>query len=66
MDLDIPGTSVAGTEAETTSNGLGLGPWDPFQPIEVLDLRSFMYDSKIDRIVQEIAKKVSLIEGAPI
>jgi hypothetical protein len=53
MDIDIPGTSTIGTEADTTDNGLGLGLWEPFQPAEVLDLRSFTYDSKTGRIVQE-------------
>jgi hypothetical protein len=32
----------------------------------VLDLRSFTYDSKTGRIVQEWVKKVSVTEGAPI
>jgi hypothetical protein len=66
MDLDIPGMSIVGTEAETTSSGLGLGPWEPFRPTEVLDLRSFTYDSKTGRIVQERVKKVPVTEGAPI
>jgi hypothetical protein len=34
-----------------------------FQPSEVLDLRSFNYDSKTDKIVQEQIKKVPATEG---
>jgi hypothetical protein len=53
MDVDIPGTSTTGTETDPTGSGLGLGLWEPFQPAEVLDLRSFTYDSKTGRIVQD-------------
>jgi hypothetical protein len=66
MDLDIPGTSIAGIGEENMSSGSGLGPWEPFRLAEVLDLRSFTYDSKYDRIVQERVKKVSTIEGSPL
>jgi hypothetical protein len=48
------------------SSGLGLRPWDPFRSVKVLDLRSFTYDSKTSRIVQERVKKVPVTEGAPI
>jgi hypothetical protein len=66
LDLDILGTSDVGTRAETTRNGLGLRPQDPFRPIEVLDMRSFTYDSKTGRIMEERVKKVPVIEGVPI
>jgi hypothetical protein len=58
MDLDVHGTSTAGTGAETMSSGLGLRPWEPFLSVEVLDLRSFTYHSKTHRIVQGRVKKV--------
>jgi hypothetical protein len=66
MDLDIPGNSTAGSRADTMINGLCLRPWDPFRPLEVLDLISFTYDSKIGRLVQERVKKVPVTKGAPI
>jgi hypothetical protein len=64
MDLDVPGTSTAGAGAETTSSGLGLRPWEPFRSAKILDLRSFTYDSKTNRIMQERVKKVPAAEGA--
>ena len=51
VDLDILETSIIGTGEETIRNILGLQPWEPFQPIEVLDLRRFPYNSKTSRIV---------------
>jgi hypothetical protein len=47
MDVDIPGTSTAGKKTYTRGSGLGLGLWEPFQPTEVIDLRSFTYDIKM-------------------
>jgi hypothetical protein len=43
-----------------------MGLWTPFQPSEVLDLRSFTYDNKTGRIVQEQVRKVPTTEGMPI
>jgi hypothetical protein len=43
-----------------------MGLWTPFQPSEVLNLRSFTYDSKTDKIMQEQLKKVPTTEGIPI
>jgi hypothetical protein len=66
MDLDIPGTSTTSIGGETTSSGLGLRPWDPFLSVKVSDLRSFTYDSKTSRILQERLKKVPTTKGSPI
>jgi hypothetical protein len=63
MDTDPPKVSTAGINMDTSVSGLGLGLWTPFQPSEVLDLRSFTYDSKTDRIMQEQLKKVPTTEG---
>jgi hypothetical protein len=66
MDLDIPGTSTAGTETETTSSVLGHGPWEPFRSSEIVDIHNFTYDRKTGRIIQERVKKIPAIEGAPL
>jgi hypothetical protein len=66
MDIDILGTYTTGTEADIINNGLGLGLWELFQPIQVLDLRSFTYDNKNGRIVQERVKKMLMMEVDPI
>jgi len=66
MDLDIPGTSTTCTEEKEMIIGLGRGPLEHFRPAEVLDIKSFTYNSKNDRIVQERFKKVLVKEGDPI
>jgi hypothetical protein len=51
MEMDIPEVSTTCKEAYILGNGLRLGLWDPFQPSEVLDLRSFTYDNNTGIIV---------------
>jgi hypothetical protein len=46
METDILETSTAGVETDLSGHDLGLGLWEPFQPSEVLNLRSFTYDNK--------------------
>jgi hypothetical protein len=66
MDVDIPGKSTTGTKRNPRGSGLGLGLWKPFQPAQVLYLRSFMYDSKTSKIMQELFKKILVTEMDPI
>jgi hypothetical protein len=66
MDIDILGKSTTGTNSDPTGNDLGLGLWEPFQPTEVLDLRSFMYDNKNGRIMQEKFKNIPVMEGVTL
>lgn len=61
MDTDIPLVST-----KAPFNNLGLGIWAPFQPSEVLNLRSFTYDSKSDKIMQEKVKMVPKTQGISI
>lgn len=66
METNIPKTSTAGEDTNIRGNGLGMGLWTPFQPSEMLDLRSFTYDSRTGRIMQEQVKKVPTTEGMPL
>jgi hypothetical protein len=66
MDIDIPEVSTTCTNIETFFNGLGLGIWAPFQPSEVLNLRSFTYDNRCGKIVQEKLNKVLIAQGMSI
>jgi hypothetical protein len=58
--------STTGTNTQTPFSGLGLGIWAPFQPSEVPNLRSFTYDNKSGKIVQEKVKKVPTTQGMSI
>jgi hypothetical protein len=51
MDVDIPRTPTIGIETNPKRNYLSLRLWESFQPIEVIDIRSFTYDSKTGRIL---------------
>jgi hypothetical protein len=66
MDIDLLEVSTVGIEIDTSTIDLGLGLWTPFQPSEVLNLRSFTYDRKNAKIMKEQLKKVPTIEGIPI
>jgi hypothetical protein len=46
METDIPEMSTTDIGTNISGGGLRLGLWEPFQPSEVLDLRSFTYDNK--------------------
>jgi hypothetical protein len=63
MDTDTQEVSIVGTNTQTPSNGLGLGIWAPFQPSEVPNLRSFTYDNKTGKIMQEKVNKVLTTQG---
>jgi hypothetical protein len=54
------------TSTEAPFRNPGLGLWAPFQPSEVLNLRSFTYDNKTGKIMQEQVKKVPTTQGMPI
>jgi hypothetical protein len=66
METNISKMSIVGIDTDISGSGLGLEPWEPFQPSEVLDLRSFTYDRKTDKIIQEQLRKVLATEGMPI
>jgi hypothetical protein len=51
MKIDTPKTSSIDKDTYIIGSGLGMGLWTPFQPSEVIYLRSFTYDSKTGRIV---------------
>jgi hypothetical protein len=66
MDIDIQEVSTTYTSTKEPFKNLVLGIWDPFQPSEVPNLRSFIYDNKIGKIVQEQVKKIPTAQGMPI
>jgi hypothetical protein len=66
METGILKMSIVGVETDLSGNDLGLGIWEKLHPSEVLHLRSFTYDNKTWKIVQEQVKKVLVTEGAPI
>jgi hypothetical protein len=66
MDIDIQEVSTMDTSTKAPFNNLGLGFWAPFQPSEVPNLRSFTYDNKTGKIVQEQVKKVPTTQGMPV
>jgi len=66
MDIDIPEISTIGVSGNTPFNGLGLGHCTPFRLSEAPNLKKFMYDKTLGRIVQEHVKKVSVIRGNTI
>jgi hypothetical protein len=57
MEMNIPKMSTVDIGTNIPGNDLGLRLWEPFQPSEVLYLRSFTYDNKIGRIVQGIGEE---------
>jgi hypothetical protein len=63
VDIDAPETSTLGTNTQAPFIGQGLGLWAPFQQSEVINMKSFMYDSKSGKIVQEEIKKVTTTQG---
>jgi hypothetical protein len=65
METDIPKTSTDGVETDLSSHNR-LGIWGPFQSSKVLNLRSFTYENKTGRTVQEKVNKVLVTEGALI
>jgi hypothetical protein len=66
MEMDILEISIVDIGTYISSGNLRLGLYEPFQPSEVLDLKIFTFDSKIDKIVQEQVKKLLVTEGMPI
>jgi hypothetical protein len=66
MDIDTPYVSMACTNAQTLSIGLGIGIWAPLQPSEVPNLRIFTYDNNSRKIMQWKVNKVPTTQGMSI
>jgi len=66
MYIDILKVSIVDTITEAPFINLVLWIWDPFQPSEFPNLRSFTYDNNSGNIMQEQIKKVKTNQGIPI